>query len=352
MKSYKIFLVAVGFLALVIMNSCSNKMDVYPSDQISTESLGESADGVLNVTNGNYALFKDGIEFNGFVDDNNCYLRQYFQMSTFAADNIVCGQKTEDPLYYSFTYTHSPDQANSRFFWYISYKIINGANTVIEILNEEGTDDDLSEQLLGENYFLRALMHFNLLKFYGRPYTQGNPGSNLGVILRQSTQEDGDKARATVQEGYDLVIADLEKATELMNMDRGSEYASKEAAYALLSRVYLNMENHEKTISYADMVINSGRFALETSDNFPSYFSNALSRQETIFAIAFTPIDNRGKFGSIASMLYSDGNSGWGEEFATQSLRDLMDDQLNDVRWSYIDTLYKDDGSVSKKNGI
>lgn len=352
MKSYKIFLVAAGFLAIVILNACGNKMDVYPSDQINTGSLGDSEDGVLNVTNGNYALFKDGVEFNGFIDDNNCYLRQYFQMSTFAADNIVCGQKTEDPLYYSFTYTHSPDQANSRFFWYISYKIINGANTVIEILTDDGAEDNMSKQLLGENYFLRGLMHFNLLKFYAKPYTIGNPNSNLGVILRESTQEDGNKARASVQEGYDLIIADLEMAVELMNMDRGKEYASKEAAYALLSRIYLNMEDHDKTIEYADKVINSGRFGLETTESYPSYFPNAISRQETIFLIAFTPVDNRGKFGSIASMLYTDGNSGWGEEFASQSLRDKMSENMEDIRWSYIEPRYKEDGSIYLNNGI
>lgn len=352
MKTYKIYLAASVLLALYVFNSCSNKMDVYPSDQINTSSLDQSMDGLINVTNGNYALFKDGVEFNGFVDDNNCYLRQYFQMSDFSGDDIVCGQKTEDPLYYSFTYTHSPDQANSRFFWYISYKIINGANTVIEILEEKGSDDELSLQILGENYFLRALMHFNLLKFYAKPYTYDNPNTNLGVIIRESTQEEGDKARATVQECYDFLIADLELAASLMNDPRGVEYASKEAAYALLSRVYLYMEDHDKTIDYADMVINSGRFALESADNFPTYFPNAISRKETIFLTAFTPVDNRGKFGSIASMLYSDGNSGWGEEFASQSLRDLMDDYPHDVRWSYIDTLYNEDGGVMTKNGI
>ena len=339
-------------ILIITLSQGCQKMDVYPSDKINTGTLGNSTDGIMNVTNGNYALFKDQVVFNGFIDDNNQYLRQYFQMADFAADDIVCGQKTEDPLYYSFTYTHSPDQANARFFWYISYKIINGANTVIKIINDKDEKDQMTKQLLGENYFLRALMHFNLLKFYAKPYTHGDPNSNLGVIIRESTSEDGDKARATVQETYDFIIADLQKAAALMTIDRGKEFASKEAAWALLSRVYLYMEDHDKTIAYADSVINSGRFALETSESFPDYFPNALSRNETIFAIAFTPADNRGKFGSIASMIYSDGNSGWGEEFASESLRDLMAQHLEDVRWKYIDTLYNDDGSVKTKNGI
>ncbi len=335
----------------IILASCG-KMDVAPTNQISTESIGNTSDGIINVTNGNYALFKNQVDFNGFVDDNNMYLRQYFQLSDFASDEIVCGQKTEDPLYYSFTYTHSPDQANSRFFWYISYKIANGANTVIEILEEQGTDDNAQKQMLGENYFIRAFVHFNLLKFYSIAYTTGDPSTNLGVIIRNSTSGESQKARATIQETYDFIISDLNKAVEFMNSQRGSEYASKQAAQALLSRVYLNMENNDKTIEYADQVINSGRFALETASSYPGLFASSLSHNETIWAIAFTPVDNRGKFGSIASMLYSDGNSGWGEEFASLPYRNLLAENLNDVRLTYIDTSFNDNGAVRTKNGI
>ena len=343
----------IWILAVIALTMAScGKMDVTPSNQISTESIGNTSDGVINVTNGNYALFKNQVDFNGFVDDNNMYLRQYFQLSDFAGDEIVCGQKTEDPLYYSFTYTHSPDQANSRFFWYISYKIANGTNTVIEILEDKGADDNTKKQLLGENYFLRAFVHFNLLKFYSKAYTIGDPSTNLGVIIRNSTSGEAQKARATVQETYNFIIADLEKAIELMNSPRGSEYASKQAAQALLSRIYLGMENNDKAIEYADQVINSGRYSLETASSYPDLFANALSHPETIWAIAFTPADNRGKFGSIASMLYSDGNSGWGEEFASVPYRNLLAQNLNDVRLSYIDTSFNDNGSVRTKNGI
>ncbi|RLD71480.1 MAG: RagB/SusD family nutrient uptake outer membrane protein, partial [Bacteroidetes bacterium] len=134
---------------------------------------------------------------------------------------------------------------------------------------------------------------------------------------------------------------------------KGNQYASKEAAWALLSRVYLYMEDNDKTIEYADMVINSGSFALETSTSFPDMYANAASHSEPIFIVAFTQEDNRGKFGSIASMLYSDGNSGWGEEFASESYRDVLDDNMNDVRWSVIDTLYEEDGlTVDTHMGI
>ena len=342
----------LGFFVLLVgMQSCK-KMDVFPTDKMTTGSIANSSDGILNVTNGNYAMFKDVLTFNGFKDDNNNYLRQYFQMSTFAADNIVNAQRTEDPLWFSFTYTHSPSQANARYFWYVSYKIINGANTIIDILKSKKDNNAFSKQLEGENYFIRAFCTFNLVRFYAKPYINGNPATNPGVILRESASEPGAKARASVKETYDFVLNDLKKAATLMNHPRGKAFASKEAAWALLSRVYLNMGDYDNTIAYSDSVINSGKFTLETSASFPTYFANALSRPETIWAVAFTPADNRGKFGSIASMLYSDGNSGWGEEFASKSLRDVMSKHLNDVRWDYIDTLYTNNGSIATKNGI
>ena len=68
--------------------------------------------------------------------------------------------------------------------------------------------------------------------------------------------------RNTVGEVYDQVISDLLKAEALMNENKGASFASKEAAQALLSRVYLYMGDNAKAIEYADKVINSGQYEL------------------------------------------------------------------------------------------
>jgi hypothetical protein len=324
--------------------------DVNPSDALNTGLLTTTKAGLQQAVNGAYALFKDHVIFNGTEDANNMYLRQYFQLSDFASDDIVCAQTTTDPLYYSFSLDHTPTQTNSRYFWYISYKIINDANTVIESAEKIANPDEGIKQLIGECYFLRAFCHFNLVRLFARPYTQ-NP-SGPGVILRTSTSDEALKARATVQEVYNAIVADAAKGAELMNQPRGVQFGSKEAAWALLSRAYLYEENNDSTAFYADKVIASNRFSLETAASFLQLFANAMSSRETIFCAAFTTVDDYGKAGSIASMIYSDGNSGWGEEFASQSLRDTMAEHPEDVRWSYIVPAKNPDGSMQKKNGI
>jgi hypothetical protein len=324
--------------------------DVNPSDAITTSTLTNSKDGLKKALNGAYALFKDHVAFNGTVDGNNMYLRQYFQMSDFASDDIVCGQTTTDPLFYSFSLDHTATQTNSRYFWYISYKIINDVNTVIESAEKIANPDESIQQLIGECYFLRAFCHFNLVRLFARPYTQDPEAT--GIILRTSSSDPGQKARASVKEVYASVIADAEKGAELMKQARGVQFASKEAAWALLSRAFLYKEENDSTIIYADKVINAGRFTLETASTYPTLFANALTGKETIFCVAFSAVDDYGKAGSIASMLYSDGNSGWGEEYASQSLRDTMSSNMEDVRWSYIVPLKDGDGNLQKKNGI
>lgn len=323
--------------------------EVPPSDAITTATLTQTSEGLKKAVNGAYSLFKDHIEFNGTTDLNLMYLRQYFQLSDFAGDDIVCAQVTTDPFFYSFTLDHTPTQTNARYFWYISYKIINDVNTVIEAGEKVSDPDIATKQLIGECYFLRAFCHFNLIRLYALPFTH-NP-SSPGIILRTSSADPAQKERATVQEVYQSIIQDAEKGAALMEQSRGVQYASREAAWALLSRAFLYKEEHDSTIFYADKVINSGKFTLETSDSYPTYFANAPSRPETIFCIAFTDVDNYGK-ASIASMLYSDGNSGWGEEFASQSLRDTMSAQLGDKRWSYIVPLKDGSGNLQKKNGL
>jgi len=324
--------------------------EITPSDTITTNSLVQTKEGLTSAVNGAYALFKDHVPFNGTRDMTNMYLRQYFQMADFASDDIVCGQVTTDPFMSSFTLNHSPAQTNARYFWYISYKIINDADTVIEAASKISNPDQATQQLIGECYFLRAFAHFNLVRFFAKPYTV-DPQSP-GVILRTSTSDASQKTRATVKEVYDAVIADAEKSASLMNIPRGVQFASKEAAWALLSRVSLYKEDNAKAIDYANKVIGSGRFSLETSAGFSALFANALTSKESIFCIAFNSMDDYGKFGSIASMLYSDGNSGWGEEFASKSLRDTMSGQPNDVRLKYIVPLKNSSGVVQKKNGI
>jgi starch-binding outer membrane protein, SusD/RagB family len=346
-RNFKIFLI-LGIIPLLLTN-CTK--EYAPSDMITPEKLIQMPGGLSYIANGNYSMFKDVLFFNGVQNQNYSYLRQYFYLSDFAGDDVVCGQVTTDPLFLSFNQNHAPAQENTSYFWYVSYKMISAANLVTSLYERgELTDpSDANLQLVGENYFIRAFAHFSMLNLFAKPYTHDPNGP--GIIIRNSDNEPVLKARSTVKEVYEFILGDLRTASTLMkpNTMRGSGYASVYAAYALMSRAFLYMEEPDSVIKYSDLVINSGRFNI--TDDYPNYFRNAPDIDETIWCIIETEVDDLKKFGSIASMYYSDGNSGWGEEYASDLYRNLLYQNPGDTRSDYVVPLLDENGNVMTKTG-
>ncbi len=333
---------------LILHVSCD--MDVVPSDGITKDQLSDVPNGLQYATNGNYTMIKDILNYNGQDDTRNSYVRHFNHLAEYPADNVTLSGSTSDNLYNAATMQHYPGMLNTTYFWYVGYKVINGANQAIEAASEG--ESDATDQLLGENYFIRGMAQFDLLRFFAKPYSHGV--DNDGIILRLASSEEDKKARATVGEGYNQVISDLEKAATLMNSSaqRGIEYASQEAAWALLSRVYLYMENNEKSIEYASNVIESRRFSLEPKENYVNSFWNTQSSNESIFIVKHELQDDRGG-SAIGSMYLTDRGLGWGEVYASEPFRELLTQYPEDVRNDLIKPDLAEDGvTVKTRNGI
>ncbi len=327
-------------LTLVVLSITGCDLDPQPSNLSTIDVLLNEEGGIQTATNGNYALLKDVLGFRNTAPNlNNDYTRHLYQMSEFASDNVMYTQFSTDPLYLVFTREHFPDMENSSYFWFIAYRIILGTNLIID--NAPEGVNAASDQLIGENYFLRAMATFDLLRFFAKPYSHGI--SNPGVVLRTSLSDPSLKARSTVGECYDQVVSDLLKAEELMDdaESRGVEFASRLAAQALLSRVYLYMEENDLALEYADKVINNSvDVTLSPNGEYLDNFANTPTSSESIFIFKFTLQDHRGKFGAVGSMYYDDGNgNGWGEVFTSQAFQDILEENPEDIRNNLVQDL-------------
>ena len=146
-------------------------------------------------------------------------------------------------------------------FWYPFYQSILGCNLVLDYLDEMGGDDNLRENLRGEALALRSWYYFNLVNFFGVAYNQGDPQTELGVPLKLDALVEADVyfSRNTVAEVYSQVENDLLEAIKLMKThpvtNRTYYRVGHLMAEALLSRVYLYMEDWDKAILYADSVL-------------------------------------------------------------------------------------------------
>lgn len=335
-------------LACIMFLAACN-MDLEPTDGITEENLSDVPDALKYATNGVYSLMKDQLAYKGTYDYRSTYSRNLHMMLEYAGDNVTLSGTTTDPLYYCAIREHFPAMENSTYVWYVGYKIVSNANANIESV-EEGESDE-NDMLLGENYFLRGMAFFDLLRVFAKPYTLGT--DNPGIILRLKTTDPDAMARSTVGESYEQVAADLKKAAELMSVDdsRGIAYASKEAAWALLSRLYLYMDDYYNAITYATQVIESGQFSLVSKDNYINSFWNTPDSEESIFIVKHTVQDDLGT-GSIGSMYLTD-EIGWGEVYESEPLRELLEEHPEDVRNDFIVPAYASDGvTISERNGI
>ncbi len=326
-----------SFIFLPLLLAGCVKLDYFPSDTLNSESLAQNPAAAVYTTDGIYSMMKDMQEFRGSISLNNTFARQYYLLNEVRADNICFSWTSTDPFWTSAQYMDDANSADASYLWMACYKMIYAANSNIQAIPEADAPCE-NNQLKGENYFLRAFFHLILCNLYAKPYAFGR--DNMGVVLRIGTDYSVTK-RSTVGECYDAIEADLKEAIRLMDPStkRGDNgYASKEAAQALLSRVYLYEGEWQKCIDVCDeILVNEPSSYLEKE--VTDLYAKSSSNKEVLWCIDVTDADVAGWSvkGLIASMYDSPNGTqgiGWGELYVADPLLDLMERFPQDKRYT------------------
>lgn len=346
MKKY----IYLSLLFALIFSACD--IDRFPYGSMAAEKIVEDPEASLeSLLNGCYAQLKDWSDV-------------MHRCGEYAGDNIMIRGTSTDAFYEFISYSRTPNNYRLQSFWDRSYKVIAQSSNIIKMV-EEGKSTEI-DNMLADCYFLRGMMYYYLCRAYGRPFYQ-NPEKNLGVPIVNGTPDDMINLtlpdRATVKETYQQAIDDLEKSITLFSNNRGPIYASKEAAKALLSRIYLYMsgtyENPNKeyaqlSFQYADEVINSGMYSLLSREEFMKYNTfTPENNPETIFAIKRVASEFSGydHYYGIGGMYANIGGMGWGEMYASAKYLALLDEtgrndwynkKLVDARAAFIEPQYTD----------
>ena len=315
------------FLPLLLAG-CVN-LDFVESSSLTSAALASNPAAAVYTTDGIYAMMKDMVEFRGVISDQNTFVRRYFMMSEIKSDNICFSNTSTDAFWTSATYMDDENASDAAYLWLICYKCIYAANANISGLSEETAQN---RQLKGENHFLRAFFHFTLCDFFAKPYSLGAGAANPGVILRIGTEYEANPVRASLGDCYTAIEKDLLEAIRLMDPAsvRGDNgYARKEAAQALLARLYLYKGEWQNCIDTCNELIGSDAYASLESD-VKTLFSTAPTSKEVLWCVDMTDGDMAGfnPKSLIASMYDSpDGTqgTGWGELYVADPLLDLFE---------------------------
>jgi hypothetical protein len=320
MKYLKILKVALLLPVALASFACSDFLVEEPEQSVSNDAYFKSIGDYRAAITGIYSQMQDA----------DWYGRSLHMMADVMSEDIKLNGSAN--RYYEFADFTGQAVSGHEYeitLWIEVYEAINMANSIINSSFEPVASVQAEfNQIMGEAYALRALAHFDLVKMFGQHYTFTGDASHAGVPIVTEFDQAALPSRATVGQVYNQVIADFTTALGLMGSDRDAPYTfSKEAVQALMSRIYLYMEDYSNAISMANAVIGSGKFSLVTGDSYVTQFADGGS-SESIFEVVNNDQDNIGS-DALGGMYRS---SGYGDYLPSRDLLDLID--ANDNRWN------------------
>ena len=316
MKRRYINLVLAGILSTGMLSSCSEDfLDKEPYTEVKTTDALLTDTDVLTALNGTYSG----------MHTIDLYGRSIPLLGDLLADNTYVSAKNAGRYLEFEGYFFTRNSGNITNMWSDAYTVILRANNIINSQQSEDSDQEKVAQYKGEAYAIRALMYFELVKFFSEPYT-ADPG-DLGVPIVLESDITAEPTRNTIGEVYEQIQSDLSQAYSLMNSFSNSGRFSKYAARALQAKVnlYMGEGHYDKALEYAEDVIKNSGFSLVKYPDVVDYWSNPITstnKGETLFEVIATETDNLGT-NELGYIYHQDG---YGDVLTTADVYDLYSD--------------------------
>lgn len=212
-------IISILILSTILL-SCSDSLDVTPIGKLMGGNFPVTDDDAIAITNGVYVP-------NVGISTSLAYMIDLTTETTVSGENPNSGGGLLGLMQWE------PTNSYVTSVWTAFYVGITSANDVIDKLSASQTiSQSIKNRSTGEAKFLRAYYYFYAVQFWGE------------VPLVLHNNEGTGTTRAAIDDVYTQIVDDLTSAAD--NLPQASEYAdsdkgraSKGAAYALLSKVYL-----------------------------------------------------------------------------------------------------------------
>lgn len=264
MKKYRLI-----FMSLLIVSSlsCEDKLDLAPISELTTGNfyqteahIEEAVAGMYNNTRGLFTVDKPYMAQAPSDNTSQLYL------SYNEGETGITQYKTTTENFVVLDY------------WEEAYQTILRCNIVIEKSEEvEFADPATKERYIGEAKFLRGLIYFDMVRFFG-----GVPLITELLPLEETYLI----GRSTKEEVWNLVKTDLTQAAAVLPETDNGGRATKYSALGILADVHLNLGEHSEAKTAIDQVIGSDNYAL--FDDFADVYKDGNNNgKHSIFSIQF-----------------------------------------------------------------
>ncbi len=333
--SLKYFNYAI-LLALILVSSCSKKIDLVPEFTLDGSKPLETLDQADFVLTGAYNRFQGDGYFNSIPTAVGSTLQpaSFSGLPDMMSDDLV--ETFEDfPNYRKMSeWTYSSDELNVQITFSNGYNIVSGANIILrDIDGLSAADPGRANSIKAQALTIRAMVHFDLLRYFATSFERNS--SDLGVAYIKSYDATAKPSRNTVKECYDNIFADINDAITAYGASSGStgDLSKLEinAAYALLARVSLYAGQWQDAVNASTQVIDE--IPLAGMGDFPGIWTDD-NQEEVIWAASFQSINDGTPYENV---FFARGN----KSLYRPTLEiDGLYDPVNDIRYAtYIATV-------------
>lgn len=238
MKKYLILFVVFASL----FTSCDDELETFPTSQVAADQAFKNEGDYSNAVRGMYRAMLSGSYYGG-------QLQGYDVMS----DNLLISEEGRKSQQFRHDWAYDPNTGFSAYMA-AAYTVIQDANFIL--LNIDNLEDgDFKNNIKGEALAMRALAHFDIVRYFAKIPTQsGDAGSSLAMPYVTLPDVNDLPARITVTEYYANLVNDLTLAAGLINTNNGNFQMGKNAVNGILARVQLHNGNWQAAVDAANKV--------------------------------------------------------------------------------------------------
>jgi hypothetical protein len=336
MKKITIILTVLG---LMLMTSCEEFLDVKPSNYANPETSIKTATDAKVAING---LMRK-------MTAADYYGRNFIIYGDAkGGDFAIRSQGRGLDYYYSFN--HSASSGSGAGFWnQIYHNILQANNLIVSIqkIEDAGNGSALLSDYKGQAMTARALMYFDLVRLYGKPYNMNKESYGVPLVL-ELLEFTAQPTRASVEAVYTQILKDLSDAAPFLSKDKAATkgYLNYWANKAIEARVHLFMDNFTASLTAAEEVLNSGKYSLYSNTDWVGSWSTQFG-SESIFELAIFPSEADLTTGSLGYYLLRKGKvtgaMGW--FMASDYWIARMSQDPTDIRWGIME---RDESSTTR----
>lgn len=286
-------------------SSCLDELNTEPTDKVSGSTIFADVTSAKTAINGVYRLLYTSGWSSDWASENNGQTAIQLLADLMAEDHLMYSQG-QGWFYEDYRLNVHGDYTNKAgrpySVWNYYYTIISNVNYIIAAEQTMSGDPEERDNIVGQAYAMRAYAYFYLIQLYQQTYKGHESAPGVPVYTEPTAAGSEGKPRGTVQETYDQINSDINRAIELLEGKTQSHISNVDyyVANGFKARFALVQHDYATAAAAATEALKKNGLALATVSELGD--NNDSSVSDVMWGCVITTDQSQGYSGFFSHM--------------------------------------------------